>query len=251
MGYPKWNEAVGAALLVIAAMTAAAYGYTPYIKIRGKIYALTVQDSQPDPEDTPAGAKADPDHDPAPDAYSGLLTARKLWWIIIPVLAISTGNIYAFVSGRGEGWVAAIGIGMLLFFAVAAGAGDASWGYGIARGQHLQFALATVITAGAFAVIYLIAYFAAKRWPLRREQSMEYRAIRATRKSIRESRPLAAPTTPAGQPGQVTDPMPQPLTPEQPGTMNACSRHLVASGRLPSRLTGAKRHRARDRPKAD
>ncbi|ORA41762.1 hypothetical protein [Mycobacterium branderi] len=176
LGYPNWKEGLGAGLFVLAAMIIAAYGYTPYIKIRGKIYALSVIDSQPDTDHPCAQATADPNKDPAPDAYSGILTAKKLWWILVPVLAISSINTYAFMTHEGEGWVAGIGIGLLLVLATGAGFSDGSWGYRIARGQYTQFIIVTVITVGVFTAIYLGAYFAAKHRPLRRRQSMEYRA---------------------------------------------------------------------------
>jgi hypothetical protein len=174
--YPDWKKGLGMALFFLGVMTVAAYAYTPYIKFGGKIYALTVQDSRPEPDETTEAATADPERDPAPDAYSGLLTATKMWWLLIPLLVISSGNLYAFATGEGEAWVALIGIAFLVFLAVATGFGDASWGYGIARGQHIQFGLAAIVTVGVFAVLYLAAYHVGKRWPLRRKQSMEYRA---------------------------------------------------------------------------
>jgi hypothetical protein len=67
-------------------------------------------------------------------------------------------------------------LALLVLLAVGAGYGDASWGYAIARGQYLQFVIASVVTVGLFAVLYLLAYSAGKRWPSRRQQSMEYRA---------------------------------------------------------------------------
>lgn len=178
--YPDWEKGLGMAGFFLGAMTVAAYAYTPYIKIGGKIYALTVQDSQPDAHDrsvkTHASASMEAEHDPAPDAYSGLLSATKMWWVLIPVLVISSGNLYAFATGEGEAWVALIGIAFLVFLAVATGYGDASWGYGIARGQHIQFGLAAIVTVGVFAMLYLAAYHTGKRLPLRRKQSMDYRA---------------------------------------------------------------------------
>jgi hypothetical protein len=178
--YPDSKKGLGMALFFLGAMTVIAYAYTPYIKIGSKVYALTAQDSRPDPDensdDTAATATATPEHDPAPDAYSGLLSATKMWWLLIPLLVISTGNVYAFVSGRGEWWVAAIGLAFLVFLAVAMGFGDASWGYGIARGQHIQLVIAAVVTVGVFAALYMAAYQTGKHLPLRRKQSMEYRA---------------------------------------------------------------------------
>ncbi|BBZ22358.1 hypothetical protein MHIB_07760 [Mycolicibacter hiberniae] len=60
--------------------------------------------------------------------------------------------------------------------AVVTAYGDASWGYPIARGQYLQFGVNAVITVGIFALLYMTAYYIGQRRPLRRKQSMEYRA---------------------------------------------------------------------------
>jgi hypothetical protein len=178
--YPNSKKGIGIALFFLGVMIVAAYAYTPYIKIGRKVYALTVQDSEADSDEnsdqTTLTATATHEHDPAPDAYSGLLSATKMWWLLIPLLVISTGNVYAFASGRGEWWVAGIGLAFLLFLAVAMGYGDASWGYGIARGQHVQFVTAAIVTVGMFAALYLAAYQTGKHCPLRRKQSMEYRA---------------------------------------------------------------------------
>jgi hypothetical protein len=179
MIYPDWKKGSGIALFYFGLMTFVAYAYTPYIKIAGKVYALTVQDSTPDVDESSEKTDADaaaPKLDPAPDAYSGIISATKMWWLLVPLLVISSGNTYAFATGEGEGWVALIGIAFLVFLAVATGYGDASWGYGIARGQHIQFGVAAVVTAGVFAVLYLVAYQLGKRRPLRRKQSMEFRA---------------------------------------------------------------------------
>lgn len=167
------QQRVGSALFFMGVMLVAAYAYTPYIKIRGKIYSLATQ--TPDPEDVPAESSTE-QHDPAPDAYSGLLTAPKMWWILIPLMLISVGNTYAWASGEGEWWVAAIGIVFLAFLAIATGYGDASWGYPIARGQRIQFAILAVVTVGSFTVLYLAAYAVAKRRPVRSRHSLEYRA---------------------------------------------------------------------------
>jgi hypothetical protein len=178
--HPDSKKGIWMGLFFLGVMLVAAYGYTPYIKIGGKIYALTVQDSQPDSDDDDVRsgetAAPDRDHDRAPDAYSGLLTPAKMWWLLVPILIISTGNIIAFASGKGEWWVAAIGLAFIVFLSVAMGFGDASWGYGIARGHRVPFVIAAIVTVGVFAALYLVAYQAGKRRPVRRKESMEYRA---------------------------------------------------------------------------
>lgn len=171
--YPLWAKGLGAFAFVAGAMTVIAYAYTPYIKIGGKIRSLAVQ--TPDPEDTPPESACE-QHLPAPDAYSGVLTAAKMWWLLVLLMLISAANTYAFATGEGQWWVAAIGIAFLVFLAITAGYGDASWGYPIARGQRIQFIVLAVVTLGTFTALYLAAYALAKRRPVRSQHSMEYRA---------------------------------------------------------------------------
>jgi hypothetical protein len=189
MVYPNWKTGLGIAALLLSAMTVMAYVSTPYLKIGGKIYALTVADSRPDPEDThtpaaghpgtdgaPTADSADPAFDPAPDSYSGMLTATTMWWLLVGLSVIAAVNTYAFLFSDGKAGAAAASAALLVFLAAGTGYGDASWDYPIARRQHLQLGLASLITAGGFALVYLIAYYTARRFPLRRTQSLEYRA---------------------------------------------------------------------------
>lgn len=176
MVYPDWKKGLGISLFFFGAMVVAAYAYAPYINLGNKTRALTVQDSAPEGDPTPKETPAVSKLDSAPESYSGIISAIKMWWLIVGIIVISAGNVYAFFAGNGEGWVAVIGVGLLVFLAVITGYGDASWKYPVARGQRAQFALAAVTTAGAFAVLYLSAYCAGKHLPVRRQHSMEYRA---------------------------------------------------------------------------
>jgi hypothetical protein len=173
-----WKLGIGLAIFCVAFMTAAAYFYTPYIKIRGKVYAFSVQDSLPatfaNGASTPS--RDDPDYDPAPDSYGGMATAQKAWWLNIFAMAICSFNVMAYFVDKDNPWLAALLAAAIILAATAFGYGDAIWGYSIARGQRLQFWIIAIITAGVFTIVYLGAYYAGKRWPLRRKQSMEYRA---------------------------------------------------------------------------
>lgn len=177
--YPDSEKGFGMGLFFLGVMIVAAYGYTPYIKIGRKVYALTIQNREIESDERSVQSSdtvaSDKDDGLAPDSYSGLLTSTTMWWLLIPLLVISTGNIYAFAFSTGEWWVAAIGLVFLVFLAVVLGFGDASWGHGIARGRRVQFAIAAVVTVGVFAALYVAAYQAGKHWPMRRKQSMEYR----------------------------------------------------------------------------
>jgi hypothetical protein len=175
MALPNWKEGIGVALFALAAMTFGAYNYTPYIKVRGKIHAFSLADILAEHDETEAPV-AGQDYDPAPDSYGGIATAAKFWWVLVFAMAMSAALLYIFACSDGGVWDAVIGVGIIVFLAVAAGLGDASWDYPIARGQRLQFGIASIITAGAFTILYLAAYYTGKRRPLRRKQSLEYRA---------------------------------------------------------------------------
>lgn len=174
---PDWKLGIGVSLFGAAFLTLGAYAYTPYIKIRGKIYAFHVRDSLPDAaaDSTSAAGTEDPDYDPAPDSYSGTVTAQKFWWLLIMTMGICVGCV--LVPAADKPWYLVPGaVGMLVVGALFLGYGDASWRYGIARGQYIQFGIIAILTAGVFTVLYLAAYAAGKRWPLRRKASLEYRA---------------------------------------------------------------------------
>jgi hypothetical protein len=170
---PYWKYGVGAVIFGVALMTFGAYAYTPYIKIRGKIYAFWLPDSLPDP---PPGVTAAPgSDDPAPDSYGGLVTARKHWWAAIFTVAFF-GCLLLIRADDKPWWLTPAAAAILVTASFGYGYIDASWGYSIARGQRLQFVIIAIITAGAFTLLYVVGYYAGKRWPPRRKQSMEYRA---------------------------------------------------------------------------
>jgi len=195
MVYPNLKNAIGIAVTLFATMTLIAYLSTPYIKIGGRIYALTTGDQQPDPEDSltvddsaphqhnaPAQL-ADPLIDSAPDSYDGTLSHVTVWWALVVIAGIAAVNVGAFLFSDGKAAAAAGGAGFLALLTIITGYCDASWDYPIARGQYLQLAIASLITAGSFALLYLIAYDTARRFPLRRKQSPEYRAHPHRRKT--------------------------------------------------------------------
>ncbi|WP_237761633.1 hypothetical protein [Mycobacterium kyorinense] len=155
-----------------------AYFTTPYIKIRGKIYAFHVKDSQPDqlPEDTAATPdNAESGYDPAPDSYGGTAPANKFWWLLIVTMAMCVLAVIIQAEDKPL-WLAPVMGTVGVMAGIILGYGDASWRYSVARGQRVQFIIIAVITAGVFTILYLAAYYAGKRWPWRSRKSTEYRA---------------------------------------------------------------------------
>jgi hypothetical protein len=176
---PDWKLSIGVAVFTISFMTASAYMNGSNIKIGNKVYAYYVSDTRPDPSpDAALTSDSAPRHasheDPAPDSYSGIATAQKAWWM--HVLAMVFIVFGALVPFHDKPWMQPVTASILVLMAVMLGNQDASWGYSIARGQRLQFAIIAVMTAGIFTTIYLLAFSAGRRWPWRPKRSGEYRA---------------------------------------------------------------------------
>jgi len=173
MAYPKWTTGLWIAGILLGAMTVAAYTTTPYIKIGGRIFALSLADSQPESQAAPHPGDA---IDPTPDSYSGMLSAAKMWWMLVIIAVIAGGNVYFAAVGREKGFIPWIAAAFIALLALGIGYADGSWDYPLARRQYIQFAVASLVTAGAVALLYLASYFTARVYPLRRERSLEYRA---------------------------------------------------------------------------
>jgi hypothetical protein len=174
--YPKFTTGLAAGGALFGGMVVVAYVTSSYIKIGGKIYALTVADSQPDPDDRPTAADSKSESVSGASAYSGQLTPPKMWSMIVVLAVIGGGNTYAALFSNGEAWVGIMSGSFLALVAIGAGYTDGSWDYQPARRQYLQLALASVVTAGGFALLYFAAFYTARRRPLRRSQSLDPRA---------------------------------------------------------------------------
>jgi hypothetical protein len=173
MCYPDRAKGLGVAGLFVAAMVVAAYAATPYIKIRGRIFALSLTDSRPD--DPEAATRSGGRVDPTRDSYSGMLSAAKMWWMLAIIAVIAGGTVYYAAVGSENGLIPWASAAFLALLALGAGYADGSWDYPIARRQYIQLATASLATAGAFPVLYLTFYYTATHWPLRRERSLEHR----------------------------------------------------------------------------
>lgn len=174
---PSWKAGIGLSALATILMLTNAYFSTSNIKIRGKIYAFNVSNTLPDPssDGPPYVGGENPDYDPAPDSYGGVATAQKFWWLLIFMMIICIPAV--FVQAEDKPWWLAPVMGTIaVVMPFFVGYSDASWDYPIARGQRTQLVILSLGTAGLFVIVYLAAYCAGKRWPVRRKQDMEYRA---------------------------------------------------------------------------
>lgn len=160
--------------LTMAAFCAAmsvmiAFLKSPYLKIGGRIYALTLDDRQPDPpegDDGPASPVARPT-----DSY-GNLSAATMWWLM--TILIGSGSVVVAVEGYAVDTVWVPG-----FFAVClalTGWGDGANGFGLARRQYLPAAILTAASVPLFLIpplLYLVCFAIGRRHPARRDHDVD------------------------------------------------------------------------------
>lgn len=175
---PNWKMGVGMLFFLIVGMCIPAYFSTPFIKIGGKVRAFHIQDSDTDsaPTTGPENGTDDSDFDRHPDAYGTGVTATKAWWLMIVAYAIGALNVVFAIADHKLTWLTTVVVAALALVTAVLAYGDASWGYRVARGQYLQFVVIGILTAGVFTLIYCGAFAAGRQWPLRRKESLEYRA---------------------------------------------------------------------------
>lgn len=165
---PDWRGGLVFAGSLAGVVVLRAYMSTSHLRIRGRMYAFNLRNSDRDPGRHPAEF----------DAYAGLATAPKMWWLFAAVaVACALIGVLYLLSSDGKWYAAGSGL-VVVVLPLMIGHQDASWGYRIARGQIVQLVVAGVATLGVFALVYLLGYQAGIRWPWRSEYSPEHRRRR-------------------------------------------------------------------------
>lgn len=177
---PDWTTGVMLAVVGAVLMAFPAYFTSSLIEIRGKVYAFHFSDAEhAEMADHRADGRDEPPESPAANApvlYAHDVTAAKNWWLMVGVVLIGVGNIaFSLLSGHIDWTTTAAGTALAIF-ALGFAYNDASGGFRVARGQYVQFTIIGIMTAGVFTALYLLAFAAGRRWPLRHRQSLEYRA---------------------------------------------------------------------------
>jgi hypothetical protein len=166
---PDWRGGLAFASAIAAVTVLRAYMSTSHIRIRGRTYAFGLNESQGDGEARPTATNLDD------TAYQGFATAAKMWWLFVVVIGACSAIVAMFVVSSDGVWYAAGAVIAALVLPLFVGHQDASWGYRVARGQVAQLIIAGIVTLGSFVILYLAAYVAGSRWPVRSKRSPEYR----------------------------------------------------------------------------
>lgn len=146
-GLPDWVGGLEFAAGVVLLMAMNAYFLTSYIKLGGRVFALHLRDG--------AAANAGSADGLPADAYGGNLSAPKMWWMMVIGLVICSVNVVGRY-GASLIWIAFAAPVVVL--PIGFGYLDAAAGQRFARGQFVQFGIITVVTAGAFAVLYVVGF---------------------------------------------------------------------------------------------
>lgn len=149
-----WKVVIMAAATIAFVTVLQAYFTTPYIRIRGRNHAFSMQDSAPDPSDINTD---EPPSMPPRDSYPGRVTAPKAWWLFVVIIA------FFGLGGALAGWNAKTlpAAGIICLAALACGIDDATRKLPKARGQNVQATMAAALSISmAFLppVLYLIGY---------------------------------------------------------------------------------------------
>ncbi|MEB3069325.1 hypothetical protein [[Mycobacterium] vasticus] len=170
---PDWKYGIEAAVACGILFASMAFAYTPFLKVRGRIYAAQWRHRQAESVEDDSG----PDRDRIPDSYTGFSPAAQSWWMLTVVCLVCLIVIYAdFVAHNNH--VHLFGIPatiVVVYVPLYVGYWDASWNYPVARGQLNQFTMLSIMTAGIFAALYFATFHIGKRWPWRPKRSIEYR----------------------------------------------------------------------------
>lgn len=160
---PDWRGGLVFASSIAGVIVLRAYMTTSYLRIRGRTFAFNLIDSEKDSSHRDV------------DTYAGFATAPKMWWLFTVVTG-GCALIIALHLASSEGrWYAAGSALVVVLLPLMIGHQDASWGYGVARGQTVQLVVAGVVTVGVFILAYFVGYKVGKYRPLRSKLSPEYR----------------------------------------------------------------------------
>lgn len=154
---PEWKSGLGLSAFVAAMMLFTAFFTTPYLKIGGKVFAFFTVDTESEKRASDDGQAVESQSRPAQP--TGVLTsARKLWWLMVPAMALCVFNIEQYVVAGESPRLAAAMAAAIVAVAVTLGYGDGRANFGFARRQTLQFVIVSVITLGTLTVLYVGAY---------------------------------------------------------------------------------------------
>jgi hypothetical protein len=142
---PDWKSGLLLSLLVAVLMLMTAYFTSSYLKFGDKVVAFSTAD---------AGTTA---------SDAAFTSARKLWWLMVPAMALCAFNIGQYILHKENPRLAVAMAIAVVAIAVVFGYNDGRSRYSIARKQLPQFVVVSIVTLGVFTVLYLGGYAVGKQ----------------------------------------------------------------------------------------
>ncbi|MCV7421374.1 hypothetical protein H7K45_12550 [Mycobacterium yunnanensis] len=165
---PNWKSGLGLSTFVAAMMLFTAFFTTPYLKVGGKVFAFFTIDAESEETASNDVRGAEPRSRPA-QRTGALTSARKLWWLMVPAMALCVFNVEQFVVAGENPRLAAAMAAVIVVVALTLGYGDGRADFGFARKQFLQFVIVSVMTLGTLAVLYAVGYAVGRQMWRRRQ----------------------------------------------------------------------------------
>ncbi|CAN5566541.1 hypothetical protein BH09ACT8_BH09ACT8_42910 [soil metagenome] len=157
---PRGPGAVaGTAVGCLVVVMLMAIGYTPFLKVGGRVIASHVDDSRPD---EPDGTSPPFSRGSAAESYDGLHRADAMWW------GVAAGSVVIAAITVLTRWQPGLLFFVIPFTCIIAAYGfdDARRRLPYARGNRLPFIIFGVASA-TYALLPLLAYLGAYRLGLR------------------------------------------------------------------------------------
>lgn len=155
-GFPQVKMMIFFPVFVFCAQVFFAYIDTPFIRIRGKIYAFEPYHKNAETPGANDGLSL----------YDKIATPAKHWWLIAAFCVIFGFEMLGpFLPGQlgmrmaYDKTLIFLTLSFCLSLALGHGYAGARNGYPIAQRQWIQFCIASVSSLGLFTAVYLVAYY--------------------------------------------------------------------------------------------
>lgn len=162
LSYRGWHTSVATCLAGVGIGFSFAFFYDrSLIKIGHREISYMLPRQRP-----VAGGATDVQQSVAPppaDSYLGMVSARNHWWVVAVGSCVMSWDVYLW----GSSWRSVVITAFAVVAAALSGSDDGARSLPIARGQKVQFAIASigsVMMLGLPLITYLGAYLAGKKW---------------------------------------------------------------------------------------
>lgn len=160
-----WPGSLGIGLSALFAAVVYAYLRTPFLKINGRVYAISSIEDEPT-----SHTAQNPQSAPRRDSYPtgmGTVSAHNMWWVLVALTCLVSAGVYLV----GWPWQMILGAAFVTVLGAITGLDDGSRKLPIVRGQYIQaliVSVASILLWLAPPICYYFGYRVGQRWPMGR-----------------------------------------------------------------------------------